>query len=130
MLDALPLTGTTVRLFDADAFDSMKSTARFLNVGRGATVDEPALVRALQDASIAGAAVDVFEREPLPPESPLWSMPQVIVSPHISGDARGWQDQVVRIFTENAARWARGEPLVNLVDKVAGHGVGPAEGHA
>ena len=69
----------------------MRPTARFLNVGRGGTVDEAALIDALAGGRLAGAALDVFEVEPLPEESPLWSMPNVIVSPHICGDFDGWE---------------------------------------
>jgi phosphoglycerate dehydrogenase-like enzyme len=122
VLDALPLTERTRCMFDADAFAAMQPGTRFLNVGRGNTVDEPALVAALERGTIAGAALDVFETEPLPAESPLWTMPGVIVSPHISGDADGWEERVVRVFADNARRWVRGERLVNVVDKVAGHG--------
>ena len=98
--------------------------ARFYNVGRGGTVDEPALIEALGAGTIAGAALDVFAAEPLPVGSPLWTMPNVIVSPHISGDAEGWEAEVVSIFVENARRFAEGETLANVVDKEAGHGVG------
>jgi phosphoglycerate dehydrogenase-like enzyme len=106
----------------------MRPRARFYNVGRGATVDEHALVDALVTGTIAGAALDVFEVEPLPRASPLWTMANVIVSPHISGDVAGWERDVVAIFAENARRFARGEALVNLVDKPAGHGAGDPGG--
>jgi phosphoglycerate dehydrogenase-like enzyme len=126
VLDALPLTEGTRGLFDRAAFAAMRPGARFYNVGRGATVDEAALVGALEAGTIAGAALDVFADEPLPVESPLWTMPQVIVSPHISGDVVGWERQVVGIFVENARRFAAGLPLENVVDKEAGHGAGEA----
>jgi phosphoglycerate dehydrogenase-like enzyme len=124
VLDALPLTDATRHLFDADAFAAMPSRARFINVGRGATVDEPALVTALRAGTIAGAALDVFEEEPLPAASPLWAMPQVLISPHMSGDVEGWERAVVEVFVDNAARFARGEPLRNPVDTAAGFGIG------
>jgi phosphoglycerate dehydrogenase-like enzyme len=124
VLDALPLTDATRGLFDAAAFAAMPPGARFYNVGRGGTVDEAALIEALRTGGIAGAALDVFATEPLPDESPLWTMPNVIVSPHVSGDIAGWEEQVVAIFVENAHRFAAGEPLENLIDKGAGHGVG------
>ena len=95
VLDALPLTEQTRGLFDAAAFSAMPPRARFYNVGRGGTVDEPALVQALRAGTIAGAALDVFATEPLPAESPFWAMPNVIVSPHISGDTEGWEERVV-----------------------------------
>ena len=122
VLDALPFTPDNAELFDSAAFAAMRPSARFINVGRGTTVDEPALIDALQSGAIAGAALDVFVQEPLPAESPLWAMPHVIVSPHVSGDVKGWERAVVQVFTDNAARWARGERLVNLIDKRAGHG--------
>ncbi|MEX1264910.1 MAG: D-2-hydroxyacid dehydrogenase [Actinomycetota bacterium] len=124
VLDALPSTDATRELFDAAAFAAMPARARFYNVGRGGTVDEAALIEALRAGTIAGAALDVFVVEPLPAESSLWTMPNVIVSPHVSGDVTGWEHRVVSIFVENARRFAAGEPLVNLVDKQAGHGVG------
>jgi phosphoglycerate dehydrogenase-like enzyme len=124
VLDALPLADGTRGFFDAEAFASMRSTACFYNVGRGATVDEPALIDALRQGLIAGAALDVFADEPLPSDSPLWSMPNVIVSPHISGDLPDWEDIVVDVFVDNLRRFVAGEPLRNLVDVHAGFGVG------
>ena len=124
VLDALPLTAATKCLFDAEAFVAMGARAHFYNVGRGGTVDEPALIDALRGGTIAGAALDVFAVEPLPAESPLWTLPNAIVSPHISGDVEGWERRVVSLFVENARRFAAGDPLANLVDKQAGHGVG------
>ena len=129
VLDALPLTDDTRQLFDAAAFAAMGPRARFYNVGRGGTVDEAALIEALRAGTIAGAALDVFAVEPLPAESPLWAMPNVIVSPHVSGDVAGWEHRVVSIFVENARRFAAGEPLANIVDKQAGHGVGEPPAH-
>jgi phosphoglycerate dehydrogenase-like enzyme len=124
VFDALPLAPGTHHYVDAAAFAAMKPTARFLNVGRGSTVDEAALIEALRNGRLAGAALDVFEREPLPADSPLWSMPNVIVSPHICGDFEGWERASVEIFVDNLARFVRGEPLRNLVDTDLGFGVG------
>jgi phosphoglycerate dehydrogenase-like enzyme len=124
VLNALPLAPGTEGLFDAAAFAAMPDSATFVNVGRGATVDEPALIEALRTGGIAAAALDVFAQEPLPPESPLWSLPNVVVSPHMCGDRLGWEQEVVAIFVDNAGRWARGEPLRNLVDTRLGFGVG------
>jgi phosphoglycerate dehydrogenase-like enzyme len=120
VVDSLPLTPATRHLFDAGAFAAMKPTARFVNIGRGATVDEAALVEALGAGRIAGAALDVFETEPLPPESPLWSMDSVIVSPHRSGNVEGWDARFAQIFYDNLDRWLRGEPVINVVDKRLG----------
>ena len=116
-----PLTEHTKGMFDARAFAEMKPTARFVNVGRGELVVTSDLVAALADRSIAGAALDVFETEPLPPESPLWTMPDVLVSPHMSGDFAGWRNTLVEVFTENFRRWRSGEPLRNVVDKTLGY---------
>jgi phosphoglycerate dehydrogenase-like enzyme len=121
VVNSLPLTDATRHVLDARAFAAMRPTARFVNVGRGATVDEEALVEALRDGRIAGAALDVFEVEPLPASSPLWNMPNVIVSPHMSGDIVGWEARVVDVFVENLDRWLRGEPLENVVDKARGY---------
>jgi phosphoglycerate dehydrogenase-like enzyme len=122
VLDTLPFTPGTDRLFDAGRFAAMRPTARFLNVGRGGTVDEDALVAALEHGTIAGAALDVFHREPLPEGSSLWGMAQVLVSPHMCGDFEGWEADVMALFVENARRFAGGGPLRNPVDKAAGHG--------
>jgi phosphoglycerate dehydrogenase-like enzyme len=124
VLDALPLTPDTRAMFDAKAFDAMRPTAHFVNVGRGATVDEDALIDAIRSGAIAGASLDVFVEEPLPAESPLWSMPTVTVSPHISGDLRDWEEAVVGVFVDNLRRFVAGEPLRNPVDTEAGFGVG------
>jgi phosphoglycerate dehydrogenase-like enzyme len=120
VVDAMPLTDETRRMFDAAAFAAMKQGARFVNIGRGSTVDEAALVEALQSGSLAGAAIDVFEHEPLPADSPLWDMPGVIVSPHTSGRVKGWREDFATIFYENVERWVRGEELLNVVDKHLG----------
>lgn len=120
VIDTLPLTPETRHLFDREAFAAMKPTARFVNVGRGATVDEPALIEALVEGRIAGAALDVFEVEPLPAESPLRRLEQVIVCPHRSGWVDGWEEDFAGVFVENARRFLRGEPLANVVDKRLG----------
>jgi phosphoglycerate dehydrogenase-like enzyme len=121
VVNALPSTEETRRVFDREVFEAMPPRARFVNVGRGSTVDEPALIRALQAGVIAGAALDVFEDEPLPPESPLWAMPNVIVSPHMAGDAAGWKEAAVELFVRNLERYLTGRPLLNVVDKTRGY---------
>jgi phosphoglycerate dehydrogenase-like enzyme len=89
-------------------------------------VDEAALIEALRGARISGAALDVFESEPLPPDSPFWELPNTIVSPHMSGDFEGWLEAVVRLFVDNLRRFVAGEPLLNVVDKRQGYVVEPA----
>jgi phosphoglycerate dehydrogenase-like enzyme len=122
VVDTMPLTGETRHTFDAAAFAAMRPGSRFLNVGRGTTVDEPALVTALRDGRIAGAALDVFEEEPLPPGSPLWDMSNVLVSPHMCGDFTGWETAVAELFVDNLARFVRGDELRIVVDTRLGFG--------
>jgi phosphoglycerate dehydrogenase-like enzyme len=126
VVDALPATRATRHLFDASVFDSMRRSARFINVGRGTTVVEGALIDAIREERIGGAALDVFEREPLPSDSPFWELPNTIVSPHMSGDFEGWLEAVVRLFVENLRRFVAGRPLLNVVDKREGYVVEPS----
>ncbi|MDD7939148.1 D-2-hydroxyacid dehydrogenase [Actinomycetospora lutea] len=117
----LPDTPDTEGYFGAAEFAAMRSTARFVNVGRGSTVVEPELVEALRTGRIAGAALDVFAEEPLPRDSALWTLPGVIVTPHVSGDYRGFEDDLCRQFLDLLARYEAGAPLENVVDKQAGY---------
>ncbi|HYM91647.1 MAG TPA: D-2-hydroxyacid dehydrogenase [bacterium] len=118
---AAPLTSETRGLIGPAAFGRMKPTARLINVGRGPIVDEAALLDALQTKRIAGAALDVFMQEPLPKDHPFWDLPGLIVSPHMSGDFVGWMSALSELFVENYARWRRGAPLLNVVDKTLGY---------
>jgi phosphoglycerate dehydrogenase-like enzyme len=118
---AAPLTDTTHGMIDAATLDMLRPSARVINVGRGALVVEPDLVDALRTGRIAGAALDVFAHEPLPADSPLWSLPGMIVSPHMSGDLIGWRQELVEVFRDNLARYRAGEPLRNVVDKTLGY---------
>ena len=99
----------------------MKPTAYFINVGRGATVDERALARAVADRRIAGAAVDVFAQEPPPAGHPLYGLDNVILSPHVSGFLPSYDDRCAELFAENLRRWLAGAPLLNLVDRARGY---------
>jgi phosphoglycerate dehydrogenase-like enzyme len=121
VVNATPLTDQTRGLFDRKVFEAMPRTARLVNVGRGPSVVEDALVEALRDGEIAGAALDVFVDEPLPPEHPFWDLEGVIVSPHMSGDRFGWREALAELFLDNLSRWRSGEPLRNLVDKRLGY---------
>lgn len=112
---ALPLTDDTVNLFTHERLAGMKSGARFINVGRGELVNEPALIAHLASGHIAGAGLDVFATEPLPEDSPLWSMPNVIVTPHSSGASPKSALRAEKIFVENFARYVNGEALRNEV---------------
>ena len=121
-----PLTAATRGLVGAAELAALPPTARLINVGRGGLVDEAALAAALAEGRLAGAALDVFEREPLPPSSPLWHQPGVLVSPHMSGDVTGWRDELAEVFLDNLRRWCAGEPLRNIVDKTVGYVPTPA----
>lgn len=118
---AAALTAQTRGLINADVVAAMRPSAVLVNVARGAIVDEPALVDALAGGRIAGAALDVFASEPLPPESPLWGMPNVLISPHMAGDVVGWQEFRRQAFLDNFHRYASGAPLRNVVDKQLGY---------
>jgi len=118
---AAPLTAQTRGMFGAAQFERMKPGVRLINVGRGPIVDEPALIEALRDGRIAGAALDVFSEEPLSEDNPLWEMRQVVVSPHMSGDFVGWLEALGELFVENFRRWERGDELLNVVDKERGY---------
>ncbi|MEU6521788.1 D-2-hydroxyacid dehydrogenase [Streptomyces sp. NPDC046924] len=121
VIAAAPLTEQTRGMFDARRFGLMQPSAHFVNVGRGPLVDEDALAEALGQRRIAGAALDVFETEPLAPGNPLWRAPGLVVSPHMSGDTIGWRDELAAQFVELYELWEAGEPLVNVVDKQRGY---------
>ncbi|MFF8977470.1 D-2-hydroxyacid dehydrogenase [Streptomyces cellulosae] len=118
---AAPLTEQTRGMFDARRFGLMQPSAHFVNVGRGELVVEEALVRAVRERWIAGAALDVFTAEPLAAGSPLWELEGVVVSPHMSGDTIGWRDELAAQFVELYELWEAGRPLVNVVDKRRGY---------
>ncbi|HLX56494.1 MAG TPA: D-2-hydroxyacid dehydrogenase [Ktedonobacteraceae bacterium] len=118
---AVPLTSKTRGLFDRAAFEAMKPTAFLVNISRGDVCNEVALVRALEEKQIAGAALDVFHQEPLPPGHPLWSLPNAFISPHISGLTPHYNGRVAAIFEENLRRYLAGESLYNVVDKTQGY---------
>jgi phosphoglycerate dehydrogenase-like enzyme len=118
---AAPLTDITRNMIDAAALSAMRPTARLINVARGELVVEADLVAALRAGGLAGAALDVFTDEPLPTSSPLWDMPNVIVSPHMSGDLTSWEDDLAALFVDNLRRFVDGRPLRNVVDKTLGY---------
>jgi len=115
----VPLTPQTRGLIDASALAAMRSSAWLLNIGRGALVDEVALVEALRARHIAGAVLDVFPREPLPAEHPLWRLDNAVITPHISGPST--PDELAPIFNDNLARWLAGRPLRHMVDRRRGY---------
>lgn len=113
-----PLTPGTQQLISRERIAAMKSDAVFINVGRGATVDEVALIDALQSNRIRGAALDVFETEPLSPDHPLWQLDNVLISPHCADHTSDAHDRAMQFFVENLRRFRAGESLENVVDKV------------
>jgi phosphoglycerate dehydrogenase-like enzyme len=108
-------------MIGARELSQMKPGARLVNLGRGALVDEPALIEALRSGQLAGAALDVFAEEPLPATSPLYDMREVLVTPHTSGLGPRYWERAMQQFTDNLRRWLAGEPLRNVVDKRAGY---------
>lgn len=111
---AAPLTDSTRGLFDADAFASMRTGSWFVNVGRGEIVDEAALVDALASGHLGGAGLDVFATEPLPTDSPLWQLQNVIITPHTAGSTDWARRRTITQFIENFRRFTNGEPLANV----------------
>jgi phosphoglycerate dehydrogenase-like enzyme len=118
---AVPLTPESRGLIGERELRLMRPTARLINVSRGAVVDEAALVRALKEGWIAGAALDVVQQEPLPPDSELWGMDNVILTPHISGGTPVYMERAVELFSDNLRRYLAGEPLRNAVDVKRGY---------
>ncbi len=118
---AVPLTPETHHLFNADRLQNMKPGAWLINIARGAVVDEAALIAALQAGQLGGAALDVTEEEPLPPDSPLWDLPNVILTPHNSWSTPYLEERQKELFLENLSRYLAGEPLRNVVDKQLGY---------
>lgn len=117
----LPLTTQTQNLFNEQVFREMKSTSFLVNVGRGGVINEKDLIKALKKGWIAGAGLDVFETEPLPENSPLWDMDNVILTPHVSGFTPYYDERAADLFVENLRRYLAGEPLLNLVERERGY---------
>jgi phosphoglycerate dehydrogenase-like enzyme len=118
---AAPLTPETDGLIDAAALAQMRRSAWLINVARGRLVDERALLRVLREGRIGGAVLDTFHEEPLPPDSPFYDLPNVIVTPHTSWSSGRVLDRTIELFCDNLRRYAAGEPLENLVDRAAGY---------
>jgi phosphoglycerate dehydrogenase-like enzyme len=112
-----PHTSETEHMIDGEVLEAMKSSAYFVNIGRGGTVDEAALVAALQAGQIAGAGLDVFEEEPLPETSPLWTLENVLITAHYAGATPRYAERFMDIFLDNLQRYKSGAPLLNEVDK-------------
>jgi phosphoglycerate dehydrogenase-like enzyme len=118
---AVPHTSDTHEMIGDAELRAMKPTTFLVNIARGTIIDEPTLIRALTDGTIAGAGLDVFAEEPLPPSSPLWTLPNVIISPHLSGSSDQYSRRFTDLFLENIARYRSGEPLRNTVDPARGY---------
>jgi phosphoglycerate dehydrogenase-like enzyme len=118
---AAPNTRETRGLIGERQLQTMKRSAFLINLARGALVDEDALVRALRERTIAGAALDVFQTEPLPASSPLWDLDTVILTPHVSGLSDGYFQRVLRLFVDNLERYVAGKPLLNVCDPAKGY---------
>lgn len=121
VVDTLPLTAATRGLFDTAAFAAMKPGAYFYNVGRGPTADTAALTHALQSGHLGGAGLDVVDPEPLPDESPLWDMPNVIITSHTSGSSLHMLARIGALVVENIRRYTHDEPLLNVVNQADGY---------
>jgi phosphoglycerate dehydrogenase-like enzyme len=118
---ALPATPETKRLIGEKELAAMRSSAFLINVARGEVVDEPALARVLAAGGLAGAALDVFSEEPLPADHAFWTLPNLVLTPHVSGYTPGYFDKMLALFEENLGRYLGGQPLKNLVDKRLGY---------
>ena len=122
VVNTLPLTMETYKVMGREQFDIMKPSAFYINIGRGGTTDEEALINALRDGKIAGAGLDVFETEPLPSDSPLWEMENVIITPHVSGRTEHYAQRVMEIFMSNFRDYLSGKlPQKNRVDLDRGY---------
>ena len=118
---AAPTTDTTRRLINAERLAHMKADAWLINVGRGALVEESALIQALRSKTLGGAALDVFDTEPLPADSPLWGFDNVIITPHVAGMTDKIWDRQFEFFSENLRRFLAGQPLCGVVSKTKGY---------
>jgi phosphoglycerate dehydrogenase-like enzyme len=118
---SVPLTPETVGLIGPEELKAMKSSAYLVNIARGPIVDEAALAQAVEQGWIAGAGLDVFEQEPLPADSPLWALENVLISPHVAGFTPRYDERATALFAENLGRYLSGKPLLNLVDRTRGY---------
>jgi phosphoglycerate dehydrogenase-like enzyme len=118
---AAPLNAETRGLLGAREFAAMKNTAVVINLGRGPVIDEPAMIRTLSGQNIKGAALDVFDEEPLPADHPFYKLENVLLSPHCADHTSDWHDDAMRFFLDQFARFRRGDPLRNVVDKNLGY---------
>jgi D-2-hydroxyacid dehydrogenase (NADP+) len=114
-------TKETGGMIGAPEFNAMKKSAHIINIARGALIKEDELIKALREDRIAGAGLDVFEKEPIEESSPFWELPNVIITPHVAAGTPYYIDRLVDIFCENIKRYYSGKPLINLVDRKLGY---------
>lgn len=117
----VPLTPDTHHMINAEVLSNMKPSAFLVNIARGAVIDEQALIGALKDKKIGGAGLDVFEQEPLPKDSPLWGLDNVILTPHVSGNNTRYHDRAVALFAENLRRYVENQTLLNRLNRDLGY---------
>lgn len=117
----VPLTAETEKVIGEAELRAMRPSAFLINISRGGVIDEPVLIRALKEGWIAGAGLDVFAQEPLPPESELWDLPNLIMTPHTSSTSEYQTDRIVELFSENIRRYIAGEKMINVMDKSKGY---------
>jgi phosphoglycerate dehydrogenase-like enzyme len=117
----VPLTQETHHMIGAKQLQALKPSAMLVDVSRGTVVNQGALIAALEKSQLAGAGLDVFAEEPLPADSPLWEMPNVIVSPHVAGLSVHYKDRAFALFKANLQRYLEGKPLFNVVDLERGY---------
>ncbi len=117
----VPMTPETENLINDEVFDAMKDTAILINIARGGVIDEPAMITALSSGKIGGAALDVFQKEPLPSTSPLWNLDNVIITPHISGFTQSYHEKAAKVFKENLKRYLENRPLLNQLNRKKGY---------
>ena len=116
-----PITPETHKLLSHEQFNQMQDGSYLVNISRGKVVDEDALIAALRSGKLAGAGLDVTYTEPCPPESPLWTEPNVVLTAHTAGGSQHIQARTMRLFIDNLHRYVKGEPLINVADKEKGY---------
>lgn len=121
VVTALPLLEETKHLFTLQEFSVMKPSAYFINIARGGVIKQDDLITALQQGLIKGAGLDVFEEEPLPESSPLWDMPNVIITPHVAALSPSYLDRAIKLFADNLSRFQQNKEMLNIIDKLKGY---------
>ena len=118
---SVPVTPQTTGMIGPEQLATMKASGCLINVGRGPLINEAALIEALRERKIAGAALDVFDEEPLPPDSPLWDLDNLLITPHTAGASEKMWERHYSLFSDNLRRYLSGQPLLGLVDKQRGY---------